>query len=212
MNKVSCIYTITNLVDGKIYVGFTNDFYDRSAAHISMYTNDCHSNDHLQNAVNKYGLDKFKIEILEEYPENMLPAMEHYWANLLSVHNDSFGYNIKPTNPLGRNGKLAEETKRKITLANKGRKQSAEFSRKLSERQKGQPSPKRGKKYGSRPKNINDPRCRKIYQLDKITEDIIQEWPSAIDAAEKLKINRGNISNALTTNKNAGGYKWKHKI
>jgi polyhydroxyalkanoate synthesis regulator phasin len=42
---------------------------------------------------------------------------------------------------------MKEETKRKISLANKGRKFSAEWRRKLSISHKGQVSPRKGKKF-----------------------------------------------------------------
>ena len=52
---------------------------------------------------------------------------------------------------------------------------------------------------------------KSIIQYSKFGE-FIQEWISGNEASDKLKINRGNISNALSGNhKTAGGYIWKYK-
>lgn len=98
-NKISCIYTITNLINSKIYVGYSVDFRQRRASHISDWQLNKHGNIHLQNAINFYGKENFILEILEECDKTLLTALEHYWCNMLNTHNKDFGYNIKPTNP-----------------------------------------------------------------------------------------------------------------
>ena len=50
-----------------------------------------------------------------------------------------------------------------------------------------------------------------IIQLD-LDNVIIREWPSIKDAAETLKLNRGNIGSCLYGKRNhAGQFKWKFK-
>lgn len=162
MASISCVYTITNIINSKIYVGFSYDFKERQSSHLSQLRKNKHMNKHLQNAFNLDGEDNFIFEILEEYDRKLLPAMEHFWAILLDTHQREFGYNFRPTHPYGKSSQL-EETKRKISLKQKGKKVSPEtkekiriararqvFSkehkRKISESSKGRPHPMKGKK------------------------------------------------------------------
>lgn len=70
-NKVSGIYTITNRVTGKLYIGESLDIYRRwHDEHIPQLRKNCHYNKELQNDFNKYGKENFSFEILEQYLEN----------------------------------------------------------------------------------------------------------------------------------------------
>lgn len=137
--KKSGIYIITNLINNKVYIGYTTCFFDRFRTHIKQLIHKKHINSHLQNAFNKYGIENFSFEILEEYPNEgfILPSMEHYWCNLFSSHNDEYGYNIKPTHPYKKGGNSPKSIA--ITAEkNRGRKQSKEAKKKISESNKGQ--------------------------------------------------------------------------
>ena len=118
MVKILGVYTITNSINNKIYVGKSNNCYNRFSKHKSALNKNTHPNNHLQSAWNKYGEDNFKFEILEEYPNigNLLSSIEHYWCNMLNCHNRQFGYNIRPTSH-NENNKLSQETKNKISKA-----------------------------------------------------------------------------------------------
>lgn len=117
----SGIYTITNLIDNKIYVGQSKNIKNRLYTHKTQLKNKKHDNTYLQNAVNKYGIENFEFELLEEHDLDFLNAMEHYWCNLLNSHNKKYGYNIEPTSPFGRLT-MSEETKNKISIAHTGKK------------------------------------------------------------------------------------------
>lgn len=132
MNKICCIYTITNLMDNKVYVGYTTDFEYREYNHSNRIKANSHANEHLQYAVNKYGIENFKIEVLEECEERFLTALEHYWCTILDTHNRKFGYNIKPTHPDIINSKISQETKDKIRISNTGNKRTEESRVKMS--------------------------------------------------------------------------------
>lgn len=99
--KTCGIYTITNLINNKLYVGCTFDFNKRFKSHINRLKHNKHKNQYLQKAWIKYGEENFKFEVLVECEKEFLLSEEHYWCNLLNVHNPEFGYNIQPTNPYG---------------------------------------------------------------------------------------------------------------
>ena len=95
------IYTITNIINNKIYVGYALDFDQRWDHHKGRLRNNKHKNTHLQAAYNLYGKEAFLYEILEECEEQFLCSQENYWCNMLDTHNEKYGYNIQPTNPYG---------------------------------------------------------------------------------------------------------------
>lgn len=175
--KTCAIYTITNLVNNKIYVGYTNDFNERKNNHLLELIGNRHKNIYLQKAFNKYKEENFTIEILEEVSEDLLIAMEHYWATILNTHNKNYGYNIAPTNPITKSNRpmlgkkhtdnsIAKISKsRKGKLAGKdnpfyGKKHSEESLKKMSISAKGRKISEKTKlkmskiKKGKTPKNI----------------------------------------------------------
>lgn len=93
----SGIYTITNLIDNKIYVGYATNFRKRKGDHFANLNSNKHKNIHLQRAYNKYGRDNFICELIEECEVEHLTSQENYWSNLLDTHNPKRGYNIRPT-------------------------------------------------------------------------------------------------------------------
>lgn len=166
---ISCIYTITNKVNGKFYVGKTNNFFYRISKHKYTLRNNTHINEHLQRAWNKYGEENFIFEILEEYPSEYLISMEHYWCNLLDAFDYNRSYNIRPTHPFNKatnsietrqkvkkaltGKKLSEEHRLKLSLAKKGKKLSEKTKQKMSESAKGKVKSEETKK------RISDAKC-----------------------------------------------------
>lgn len=70
-NRVSGIYTITNKVTGKLYLGESLDIYRRwHDEHIPQLRKNCHYNKELQKDFNEYGEENFNFEILERYSED----------------------------------------------------------------------------------------------------------------------------------------------
>jgi group I intron endonuclease len=78
----SIIYRITNVVNSKFYIGKTSKtVQERFQRHCYNHQK---QNTHLYNAMRKYGVDKFKIEILEE--TNLANEREIYWIETLQPH------------------------------------------------------------------------------------------------------------------------------
>lgn len=87
------VYTITNTLNGKMYVGSSSaSIKKRWSTHISTLNSNTHHNQHLQHAWNKYGKEVFIFEILvTSLPEYCL-SEEQYWLNILNTK--ILGYNI----------------------------------------------------------------------------------------------------------------------
>jgi group I intron endonuclease len=109
------------------------------------------NNSYFNNAINKYGWNNIKHEILftgltkEEAEQLEIDLIAQYKSN-----NSKYGYNIE--NGGNSTGKLSEETKMKISLANKGRhfigrKHTEEEKQRVSNKLKGRVSPMKDKHW-----------------------------------------------------------------
>ena len=90
IEKTGVIYRIYNTVNGKSYIGQTTEFERRIKIHFRKH-NSCTA---LRNAINKYGKESFRVEILEsDVPEKLLSKLEilhiRFW-NTLTPN----GYNL----------------------------------------------------------------------------------------------------------------------
>jgi group I intron endonuclease len=177
------IYTITNSVNGKIYIGCTKDFEIRCYTHFNNLKNNKHSNEHLQNSFNKYGKNNFNFEILEECDELLLTSQENYWCNMLNTHDKKYGYNIKPTSP-DYNGKISNETKLKISKSNSGKKRTQETINKLKIAKKNISNETRLKMSSSQKNKKVSDKTKKLISIAskkrKVTKESIEKMVNAI--------------------------------
>ena len=74
--KVLGIYKIVNKVNGKYYVGSSNDIQLRWRKYKSDLNNQNHVNEHLQHSWNKYGSNNFEFSIVEELSKEKLMEVE----------------------------------------------------------------------------------------------------------------------------------------
>lgn len=74
------IYRITNLVNEKTYIGQSIDIKRRFCEHRCISHE---SNIHLKRALEKYGKDNFKYEVLEECDISELDEKEIYYISTL---------------------------------------------------------------------------------------------------------------------------------
>lgn len=85
------IYKITNLLNGKIYIGQTRmTVKQRMYKHYSRANQDDITG--IDAAIKKYGKENFSVEILEECEEEKLDERERYYINLFSSYGN--GYNL----------------------------------------------------------------------------------------------------------------------
>ena len=111
--KTSGIYKIENLVNGKCYIGQAENLHRRINAHINGLNGDCHFNDHLQRAWDKYGSDSFSFCVLEECDIEELDDKEIYYIRLYNAY--SSGYNKSTGGKSNRGWKHTEETKKRMS-------------------------------------------------------------------------------------------------
>ena len=91
-NVFTGIYSITNNVNDKKYIGQSLDIKNRWRHHINELNKNKHSNAHLQNAWNKYGEDRFKFEIIQICTVSELDVKERYWITYYNSMEN--GYNL----------------------------------------------------------------------------------------------------------------------
>lgn len=110
MENTTCgIYKITNLVNGKIYIGSSINLDRRLYEHK-------HSRNKttvISKAISKYGVDKFQFEVIEICAETILIDRENYYIDLFRTLNSDIGYNLIKAgeNPmLGRFHKIDKDT------------------------------------------------------------------------------------------------------
>ena len=224
------IYKITNLVNGKCYIGQTvttfNERYnfagkgiERVLAYLEMreaksnaYSKKLYYNDHLLKAIRKYGTNNFTVEIIDKAQDiDELNEKEMYWIKYYKAYEK--GYNqCKGGN--GNHGYIPSEETRKIWSRQRkgmhageknpnygGRLITKEVRRKMSKARKG--------KYMGK----DSPVARKVINLDTL-----EVFDTLTQACQKYNISDGNLTAVCQrkkrgkhgVRKQAGGYRWMY--
>jgi group I intron endonuclease len=139
------IYWIRNTTNGKFYIGSTIDVDTRWYAHRNTLKRNCHGSDHLQHAWNHYGPDAFVFQVIEDVPDDQLLTVEQWYLDNTRCLDQRHGYNIA-THVIG--GPMRQETKAKISAANKGRRpyqMTDAIREKISKALTGKPGPNTGR-------------------------------------------------------------------
>lgn len=116
------------MMNGKLYIGKTNDIEGRWHAHCSE-AKTCRKPYPLYYAMKKHGIQHFKIEMLEEFEdENKCFRQEEYWieffkTNITKYGND-FGYNLSAGGEGPAGYEYTYEQKRKRSVRQTGDKNS----------------------------------------------------------------------------------------
>lgn len=164
--KKSGVYCIKNTIDNRLYIGSTIGFKPRFNGHNRTLKINSHQSAHLQNFVNKYGIDKLFFDIIELCePKDLIP-LEQKWINLYDANGllfnsckiagNTLGYKHTPkTIEFLKNRIVSEETKKKQSEwqrgvpkpdelkkkwndgSRKGKPKSEEFKKMMSEKMKG---------------------------------------------------------------------------
>jgi group I intron endonuclease len=115
--KQAGVYSITNTINNKIYVGSTIDLNSRYRTHFYMLSIQRHGNTHLQRAYDLYGFEAFKFEILELVSEDSdLLNREQFY---LDFYRKEIKYNILATAGSNLGVEFSEEHKTKLSESNR---------------------------------------------------------------------------------------------
>lgn len=127
--KISGIYKIEHVDSGKAYVGSAVNIKRRWGEHKARLNSKTHPNPKLQNAWNKYGEGSFVFGVVEECEIEVLIEREQKYIDTLEVV--TLGYNICEVAGSVLGIKRSEETKLRMSEAQKGRVMSEEHRKNI---------------------------------------------------------------------------------
>lgn len=205
------VYMHINNINRKRYYGITKQKVNKRWNSGRGYKN----NEHFTNAINKYGWDNFKHEVLfNNLTKEEAELMEKFYIALYDTINPNKGYNLSLG---GETGTVhTEETRKKISEVKKGKSVHTEESKKkISEATKGKNNPFYGKHHTEETrkkmsenhvdyKGKNHPNATKIYCVE-----LDMYFDAVIEAGEFIGCCGETISKALRgETKTAKGYHW----
>lgn len=232
------IYKITNILNGKVYIGQTiRTLEERWISHLSKHSR-CRA---IKSAIDKHGAENFIIEQIDTARDlTDLNKKEEFWVDKLNTLSPS-GYNLKTGGDQPRMSeeslKKASESKKGIKPWNtgldktdprvakyirygaethsygksyrKGKKASEETRRKISEGQRGRRLSEDTKKKMSESR-LKSP-FLKLVKKSILCIENNTVYQSMSEAAQLLNISVSNLCNVLKgKRKSAGGYSFKY--
>lgn len=105
------IYKITNLINGKCYIGQSVQIEKRFEQHKRNFDNKNEKtyNSKFYRAIRKYGLENFSFEILEECNQKDLNNKEIYWIKFFDSFNNGYNLTLGGENGVKVNRKELED-------------------------------------------------------------------------------------------------------
>ena len=205
------IYKLTNLINGKVYIGQTTNYEKRIKEHFKGV-----HNTYISNAILKYGKDNFQDALIDEaYSKVELNNKEKYWIRGYNSNEKEIGYNLtsggahytlsdiskkkiseSKKGNIFRIGKYhSEESKKRISESKKGKKLSEDTRKKISEKTSGSGNPM----YGI---SINTKSIRCI--------ETGETFSSMREAGIHKNIEPSNLSHCFDGRcKTSGGFHWE---
>ena len=211
--------------NGKCYIGITSRKPEYRWNNGKGYK----QNNHFYNAIQKYGWDNIKHEILYSgLDEETACALEASLVFILNSNNPKHGYNNcfgGGKGSLGAHWTQTEEHRKKISEAlsgrtgikssNYGKTYSEEWRKHISESKRGKPSKLRGRTMPEEhKKHISEALAGKPqYQKRKkvMCVSLNKEFDSVNEAGKELSIDSSSIAKCCKgKRKSAGGYIWRY--
>lgn len=112
------VYVIRLKIDGRCYIGSSNDVYTRLHNHRGELRSGKHKNEYLQRTWDKYGEGEFEFLVIEYCDESVQIAREQFHIDSKRTWDRAIGFNLsrtadKPT--------MSDESRAKIAAKLKGR-------------------------------------------------------------------------------------------
>lgn len=204
------IYKITNIINGKVYIGKTEFTIKRR---FKQHCEDCKKERlnevrPLYRAMKKYGVDNFISEEIEQCDNSILCDREKYWIQ----YYDSYKHGYNAT--IGGDGTPRIDQQQVISLYNQLKNQKA-----VAKQLKIDATTVRKILRSNNITIIGRSEIKrvllgkKVAMIDKITGEVLKEFDTVSDAANYLKMpttSRSNIGRVCNgKRKTAYGYKWK---
>lgn len=208
-NNRSGIYAIVNLANNKLYIGSAVRLKQRKNLHLSQLRKNKHHSKKLQHTYNKWGEVYFVFKVVEYCERNELIEREQFWISQFDF--DTQLYNLNPTAGSQLGYKHSEESRKKMSIAQKGKIFSDETREKISGACKGRIVSEEGRKnIKEAQKKVAMTKGKKVNQLDKITGEILATFYSVRNAAATMNGNHSSISGVCNGKmKTAFGYGWQ---
>lgn len=183
--KTYCVYSHTNKINGKIYIGLTSMKPEERWKNGVGY----HAGTHFRNAIDKYGWYNFEHRIIKDgLTENEASYWEQYYIAFYNSTDKQYGYNMSSGGESGGHPQT-EETKKKISehsVGFSGKKHSKESIEKMRAVKGGENHPNYGKHLSDETKRKISDAHKKLRNKRVYCEELDCIFESLDEAAEKI--------------------------
>lgn len=209
------IYKIKNDINDKVYIGKTlYSIQRRWKQHIDNSFKNYLKHLPIYAAINKYGIEHFKIEQLEEVQDyHILSDKERYWIaecdSYLNGYNATRGgdgsllYDYEWIWDLWESGLKIKEIAKEVNCNDFVVRTVLTLHNISTEERK-------ARSYEDQKKS-HQPYQRPVQQIDINTNEIIAEYESVSEAAKIIKCDNSYLSKICKNNKIFHNYKWQYK-
>lgn len=192
------IYKITNTINNKVYIGQSTDIAKRWSAHKNPKVEE---NTLLRKAFQKYGIEHFLFEIIEECSIEQLNEREIYWIQYYNSYGEQ-GYNMT----YGGDSHITLDYEQIKTnyLETKSIHKTSEILHINRE------SVRKVLQYYNIEYKADISTPQKIIMINPYTLEEMHEFNSIVEGANYVGISEGAIRACLSGKHSvAGGYYWK---
>ena len=193
---------------GKMYVGQTGKLpEERWGKGGKHYLKKNKGGEYVQrtfaHAISKYRWDNFSHEIIaSNLTKEESDNFEKVLIKKLNTMDSNYGYNIREG---GSHGGLSEESRKKLSELNKGKRHSKETRKKISESNKGRALSDKARKA------FEEFRKRSKIVQYSLQGEFIKTWDSISEAGRELNIDISSIAKCCKgIHRYSGGYIWKY--
>jgi group I intron endonuclease len=197
MNKIIGIYKITNLINGRVYIGQSSNVEFRFNTYKKLQ---CKTQHKLYHSLKTYGIENHTFEVIKECEVNELNYYERHYQEFYHVLDRDLGLNLSLVSVGGKKQVHSDESKKKISEKRKelfkngyvnpkkGTKASEESKKKMSISQKklyenGYVNPMQGKNHSKESNIKNRESNKKLYENGyvnpnkgkKLSEELIKK-------------------------------------